>query len=79
MKLPTRFITDSRIFFRRPDLSCYAVLSKPRYELLRKRGKLDAWLKKQKRSGVIIPTDAIDDPHRDKFDATLDTEGRDNG
>ena len=56
--------TDNRIFFRRPDLSCYAVLTPGRVDELRKRKKLDAFLNRERESGVIIPTHAPDDPYR---------------
>ena len=47
---------DSRVFFRRPeDDSIYCVLSMDTIrELRRKRGRLDAYLCKQRESGVVI-------------------------
>ncbi len=60
--------TDSRVFFRRPDLSCYAVLSMTRIAELRKLRMLDVVLNREKNSLIIIPTETHDDPHRDRFD-----------
>ena len=57
--------TDSRVYFRRPDLSCYAVLSPKRVAELRSKRKLDAFLERERDSGIIIPTDTHDDPHRE--------------
>lgn len=47
--------TDNRIFFRRPDDdSIYAILSRSRFEKLRRRQQLTAFLNKQRESGVVI-------------------------
>ena len=56
--------TDSRIFFRRADLSCYAVLSPARVDELRRKHRLEKFLDAERESGIIIPTAALDDPYR---------------
>lgn len=47
--------TDCRVFFRRPeDDSIYAVLAPATIERLRRAKKLDAFLKEQRESGIVI-------------------------
>lgn len=46
--------TDSRIFFRRDDLSVYAVLQPSEMRALRQQRKLDVWLREQRELDVTV-------------------------
>ncbi len=52
--------TDSRVFFRRPDESIYAVLPASRVKWLRRYHKLESFLKTERDSGVIITVNGND-------------------
>ena len=46
--------TDSRVMFRRPDESIYAILGPDSIRGLKRRHELDAFLREQRNSGVVI-------------------------
>ena len=46
--------TDNRVFFRRPDDSIYAILGPERIRTLKRRHELNAFLRQQRESGVVI-------------------------
>lgn len=46
--------TDNRVFCYRADGSCYAVLSAAQWRTLRKAGKLDEFLAKQRDAGQVV-------------------------
>jgi hypothetical protein len=53
-KLNLNSATDSRVFYRRPDETIYAVLPKSRVIYLRRYRKLEIFLKQQRDSGIIL-------------------------
>ena len=46
--------TDSRVFFRRPDETIYAILGPDRIRYLKRIHGLDKFLRQQRESGVVI-------------------------
>lgn len=46
--------TDSRVFFRRPDNSIYAILQPATLRQMRKQHCLERFLKRERNSGVVI-------------------------